>query len=997
MDRLIQILRSENQTGGNYLHVDPRGKFGQEICIMAGPGNNGQVCVTSGSVADGTDYSVAEAWQRAMGSSEDRNGTAVKEGWLRKSPPLDKKTSVFKAWEWRWFVLRITPQQQLELEYYKDKDSSRKDEPKGIIKFGKADFYEEIIKLCDKKDKKVADIISKHKSENIFTVTSSEGRTFFLICETKEDLESWFDLLQQHLEELGYIKNRARGRSTTQPCGPRPRENTPERYLISAPGRNQNAFAGAGEREAQPEPDVAVYPSQTPSPRPYSSSSSSGCSRCSSISSQSNPDVQYATVYRSATPTGQPPVHHSPTPAIQPPARRSPSPTIQRPTCLSLTSQSSLDAQQTPGDEDKATSAPICILLARGGSSRTSPPFTPPDTPMSPLSSTPTFDFNPEFIHQLQEEGDVREQEEKQEPNYCLLHNPSQPCCLRHHIVYINAETARKHQEDLYENIHVIEDEKLWLRRVKTRKASLRQSCAPITKPLELHQGIPVSRTDLDDEEVFGNEEKEEAEMEDIYEQMGSHPREHPDTETTPMSLLSEATVENPYSSGEEDLYVLPTGRVSPDSHYGIRPLFSQETVSSTPGSYAVQGKDDSITQSSGGEMSQSDEEDREDVSEIRKAMEAAAADLLPDNSERRTIRCMLKQENLCQEDEFAFVEQQRELLQRYSRPQAAPKASTLGRQVDSRQHSRPALPPRGFSCDDHSPPRSPNGSHSPHALLSRSRSGSSGMEAPPADTTMKKRANTLPLLHNSGPPPLPTEPPPLPPRVSLPPSRISLPPSPSELQAEIIRQQMDSAGVKVILSREEVINKLGFVECFSAVWIAGWKEKEAPALKQYFYVGDCVYAINDQRVNTADDARRTIQTSMKDQIIFLIKRLPHANVVTLRRTTDGEKLGIDIKTNHAEITAVDPDGLAGQQGLKPKYSMNNYQVNWTITKINSLPVSILAVQEKEVQRRIWEGGLQLTLVLQPSDFIKTLRKELKITTNKNPKEYEVDMLATRK
>ncbi|CAH1277033.1 GAB4 [Branchiostoma lanceolatum] len=157
-------------------------------------------------IAGAADYSVAEAWQRAMGSSEERNGTVVKEGWLKKSPPLDKWASPFKAWEWRWVILRITPQEQLELEYYKDKESSRKDEPKGIIKFGKVDFYEEIIKLCDKKDRKVADIISRHKSENIFSVTSSEGRDFFLICETKEDMESWFDLLQQHLEELGYIK-----------------------------------------------------------------------------------------------------------------------------------------------------------------------------------------------------------------------------------------------------------------------------------------------------------------------------------------------------------------------------------------------------------------------------------------------------------------------------------------------------------------------------------------------------------------------------------------------------------------------------------------------------------------------------------------------------------------------------------------------------------------------------------------------------------------------
>ncbi|XP_066277688.1 uncharacterized protein [Branchiostoma lanceolatum] len=994
------------------MRVDQRRKFGLESCIMAGPDSDEQLRLTGSSVADGTDYSVAEAWQRAMGSSEERNGTVVKEGWLKKSPPLDKWASPFKAWEWRWVILRITPQEQLELEYYKDKESSRKDEPKGIIKFGKVDFYEEIIKLCDKKDRKVADIISRHKSENIFSVTSSEGRDFFLICETKEDMESWFDLLQQHLEELGYIKGFAlqnRGRSTTQHFGTRPREKTPERYLHSAPGQNQNAFAGVGEREAQP--DVSNQRGlQTPSPRPNSSSSSSGCSRCSSISSQSNPDVTYA-VYRSAIPTSQPPARHSPTPISQ------------RPTCLdsTLTSQSTVDVQQTPDDEDKATSEPVTILHTRGGSP-TSPPFTPPDTPMSPLSSSPTFNFNPEFIHQLQE-GVVREKTEEQEPNYRLLVNPSQPCCLRHHIVYVSVETARENL-DLYENIHVILDEKQWHRSVKTRKASLRQSYAPVMMPPEPQQGFLETQAGHNDEEVFGDEEREEgemegtyeqmgyqlgehldivfgdeereeAEMEDPYEQMGSQPGEHPVTArvTTPASLSGSAE-ENPYNSGEEDLYVLPSGRVSADSHYGICPMFSQETGSSTPGSHKEQGRDDVLAPlSSGGEMSlghlcEPAEDDRDEVSEIAKAMEAAAADLLPDSNERRTISCMLKQENLGHEDAFAFVEQQRELLQSYSRPQAAPQSSTPGRQGETQRDMPPALPPRRFSCNEHSPPSPSHCSHIPHAQLSRSRSGSSGMEAPPEDTITKKRANTLPLLRSSRPPPLPTEPPPLPPRVSL-------PPSPSELQAEIIRQQMDSAGIKVKLSREEVINKLAFVECFSAVWIAGWKEKEAPTLKQYFYVGDNVYAINDQRVNTTGDAKRTIQTAMKDQIIFHIKRLPHANVVTLRRTIDGEKLGIDIKTN--QIIAVDPDGLAGQQGLKPKYSVKNYQVNWTITKINNLPVSILAVHEKEVQRRIWEGGLQVTFVLQPSDFIKTLRKELKIATNRNHKEYEVDTLATRK
>ncbi|XP_035674035.1 uncharacterized protein LOC118414240 isoform X2 [Branchiostoma floridae] len=952
MDRLFQVLRSESR---------PRGK-----------------CSTGNHLHGDKDYSVAEAWQRAMGSSEERNGTAVKEGWLKKSPPLDKWATPFKAWEQRWFVLRITPQEQLELEYYKDKDSSRKDEPKGIIKFGKVDFYEEIIKLCDKKDKKVADIISKHKSENIFTVTSSEGRNFFLICETKEDLESWFDLLQQHLEELGYIKGFAlqnRGRSATQQLGPRPREKTPERYLHSAPGQNQNAFAGVGQREAQPESDITVRGLQTPSPRPNSSSSSSGCSSCSSISSQSNPDVQYA-VYRSATPTTQPPVRHSPTP------------TSQRPTCLhsTLTGQTNFDVQQTPDDEHRTTSVPIGTQHAIAGS-RTSSPSTPPDTPMSPLSSSPAFDFNPEFIHQMQEEGDVRGESAEQEPNYRLLENPSQPCCLRHHIFYVGVETAREYL-DLYENIHVILDEKQWRQSVRTRKASLRQSCGPVMETLELQQGIPVSHGDLEDAEVFGNEE---GEKEDIYEPMGPQPG-HSDSVTLPTSLTV-AAEESPYSSGDEDLYVLPTSGISPDDDYGIHPKFSLGTGNSAPGSHKEQERDDVIAQSSGGEISPGHLsepaeklEDGDDVSEVAKAMEAAAADLLPDHNERKTISCMLKQENLCQEDAFAFVEQQRELLESFSRSQTAAQSSTLERQVEGQEDTKPPLPPRNLSFRAHSP----DCSHSPHTPLSRSRSGSSRMEAPPEDTIMKKRANTLPILHSCRTPPLPTEPPPLPPRVSL-------SPSPSELQAEIIRQQMDSGEIKVILSREQVINKLAFVECFSAVWIAGWKEEKEPMLKQYFYVGDNVYAINDQRVRTADDARRTIQTSMKDQIIFHIKRLPHAYVVTLRRTTDGEKLGIDIKANHAEITAVDPDGLAGQQGMKPKYSAKNYQVNWTITMINNLPVSILAVHEKEVQRRIWEGGLQVTLVLQPSDFIKTLRKELKIFTNRNPKEYEVDTLATRK
>ena len=97
--------------------------------------------------------------------------------------------------------------------------------------------------------------------------------------------------------------------------------------------------------------------------------------------------------------------------------------------------------------------------------------------------------------------------------------------------------------------------------------------------------------------------------------------------------------------------------------------------------------------------------------------------------------------------------------------------------------------------------------------------------------------------------------------------------------------------------------------------------------------------------------------------------------------------MGIAIESNSGEIGDVVPGGLAAKQGLPPHAiaADGKSSCNWFLTEINNRPLSLLA-KESEVKERLNAVGKEISILVQPADLVKHMRKQLKSV--KGFKEY---------
>lgn len=124
-------------------------------------------------------------------------------------------------------------------------------------------------------------------------------------------------------------------------------------------------------------------------------------------------------------------------------------------------------------------------------------------------------------------------------------------------------------------------------------------------------------------------------------------------------------------------------------------------------------------------------------------------------------------------------------------------------------------------------------------------------------------------------------------------------------------------------------------------------------------------------------------------QIEFVIRRIPCGRVYALRKEQEGQNLGIVQENNTAEVKEIVPKSIVAAQGLTSRVrTMNGLSwTTWYITEINGRPLNLF-FKDNEVRDRLNAVGLDISLLVQPSDLIKQIKKQLKLV--KNYKEYIV-------
>ncbi|GLH03879.1 Uncharacterized protein GBIM_09711 [Gryllus bimaculatus] len=195
----------------------------------------------------------------------------------------------------------------------------------------------------------------------------------------------------------------------------------------------------------------------------------------------------------------------------------------------------------------------------------------------------------------------------------------------------------------------------------------------------------------------------------------------------------------------------------------------------------------------------------------------------------------------------------------------------------------------------------------------------------------------------------------------------------------QLRREMLHPGGVRLQLRRKDCTNSIALVDAFGAVWVAGWKQKEHPMLYNALHIGDHLVSTGGVPVQNASDAQKLIRGTSSLYVEFVIRRVPCGRVFAIRRETEGQSLGIVQEGNTAEIRDVLPGSPAARFGLVPRAPTCDglSLTNWILTEINGRPLNLF-FKDGEVRDRLNAVGRDISILVQPADLVKQLKKQLK-------------------
>ncbi|XP_034231072.1 uncharacterized protein LOC117639477 [Thrips palmi] len=195
----------------------------------------------------------------------------------------------------------------------------------------------------------------------------------------------------------------------------------------------------------------------------------------------------------------------------------------------------------------------------------------------------------------------------------------------------------------------------------------------------------------------------------------------------------------------------------------------------------------------------------------------------------------------------------------------------------------------------------------------------------------------------------------------------------------QLRKEKLHPGGVRLQVRRKDCTNSIAFIDAFGHVWIAGWKQREHPMLYNALHIGDQLLSVAGLSVVTAADAHRFIRASNSLYVPFIIRRVPFGHVFAFRRDAEGQSLGISLEGGTAEVKEVAADSPAARGGLPSRApTCDGLSLTpWVITEINGRPLNLF-FKDGEVRDRLNAVGKEISVLVQPFDLIKQIKKQLK-------------------
>ncbi|OTF74615.1 PH domain containing protein, partial [Euroglyphus maynei] len=134
------------------------------------------------------------------------------------------------------------------------------------------------------------------------------------------------------------------------------------------------------------------------------------------------------------------------------------------------------------------------------------------------------------------------------------------------------------------------------------------------------------------------------------------------------------------------------------------------------------------------------------------------------------------------------------------------------------------------------------------------------------------------------------------------------------------------SNGVMLKVRKKDCHNTIAFVDIDQlGIFIAGWKQRDHPYLHNTFHIGDQLISINGMAIETVQHAKDFIKQQSTTNLDFIIRRVPFGQIYCLKRSFDGEDLGIVREKGTAKIINIIEQSVAERCGLhSPHYYHHN-------------------------------------------------------------------------
>lgn len=197
------------------------------------------------------------------------------------------------------------------------------------------------------------------------------------------------------------------------------------------------------------------------------------------------------------------------------------------------------------------------------------------------------------------------------------------------------------------------------------------------------------------------------------------------------------------------------------------------------------------------------------------------------------------------------------------------------------------------------------------------------------------------------------------------------------EKQVKQLSQEINTE-IRFKLRKKDCVDAIAFVTALGSIWIAGFKSNP---LLYCLHVGDQLLAINNIVTKSPADAQKYIKMCSGLFVEVTIRRLPLAKIFLIKREFEGQCLGIIRDGSSPAIVEIIPNSISSH--IPPRPNTRDEDSTWIITQINFRNLGLISHKKfDETELLLNSSGLEMSLLLQPSDFVTKIKKELKAMKN---------------